>query len=213
MDRRDFLKTSSIFFAAGILIPNAAKSMLSKSLNNGIENFSIEVITENSDSASLLLEDFVKSGIFGKGSFNYSEYPVSGSVMGDLIYISNNELINFTKSNDDISLKLKEIRKKLNLPSILSNPVRLRLYRNSGKEISRIIISQRGKIISRIQPDNSGLYTFNGKSGKLILNVNNRTASVFDVECKHKICKQMNSINKPGDYITCIPNELHIFAE
>jgi hypothetical protein len=212
MDRRDFLKASGLFLAAGMIIPKVAKSMLSNRVISN-ENFSLEVITGNTDLAVKLLEEFARDGELGKGSMNYSEYPISGDVIGDLIFVQGNELVDYTKSYDDVSLKLKEIRNKLNLPMILSNPIRLRLYRNSGTAIKKIMVAQKGKIISRIEPEDTGLYTLRGKSGKLILDVNSNSALVKDAECKHKICKQMNSIKKPGDYITCIPNELHIFAE
>ncbi|MFA5404188.1 MAG: NusG domain II-containing protein [Ignavibacteria bacterium] len=213
MDRRNFIKASGLFMAAGVLLPKAVKSMSNFHFNDGIENFSLEVITGKSDYAVKLLEEFIKEGNFGKGNFNYSEYPVSSNIMGDLVFIKNNELINYTKSADDISLKLKEIRNKLELPSIITNPVRVRLYRNSGKEVDKIMVAQNGKIISRIDSTKSNIHTFYGKSGKLIFEVNSGTARVKDVECKHKICKQMSSIKKPGDYITCIPNGLQIFAE
>lgn len=213
MDRRNFLKASGLFVTAGMLIPKLAKSMFTFPYIGEVDNFSLEVITGNSDYAVKLLEEFIKEGSFGKGSFNYSEYAVSNNIMGDLVFIKDNELIDYTKADDDISLKLNEIRKKLDLPSIVSNPVRIRLYRNTGSEVSKIMVAQNGKIISRLDSSDSNIHTFYGKSGKLILDVNNGTARVKEVECKHKICKQMSQIKKPGDYITCIPNGLQIFAE
>ena len=213
MDRRDFLKASGLFLAAGAVIPKAAKSMFSSKHFVDADNFSLEVITGNSDLAVKLLEDFIKEGNLGTGGFNYSEYPVSDSVMGDLVFVRDNNLIDYTTLADDTSNELKEIRKKLSLPSMLSNPVRLRLYRNSGKEVKEIIVAQKGKIIKRIAPDNIMEYNFYGKSGRISLDVKNSTARVSETSCKHKICKQMSSIKKPGDYIICIPNELQIFAE
>lgn len=213
MDRRDFLKGTGLFLAAGILLPKAVKSMSGLPFGNETESFSLEVITGNSDYAVKLLESFIKEGNLGSGNFSYSEFPIANNVMGDLVFIKENELVDYTKSGDDMSLKLMEIRKKLNLPSIVSNPVRIRLYRNSGNDVKKIMVAQNGKIISSINSDNSNEHTFYGKSGKLILDVNYGTAKVKDVECKHKICKQMSSISKPGDYITCIPNGLQIFAE
>jgi hypothetical protein len=213
MERRDFLKASGLILASGMLIPKIAKSMFNNAISREVENFSLEVITENSDYAVRLLEDFIKEGNFGKGSFNYSEYPISNNIMGDLVFINDNELIDFTKLNDDLSIRLREIRNKLYLPATVSNPVRIRLYRNSGSEVKNILVAKNGKIISRFNSDYSDEHIFYGKSGKFVLEVNNNTARVKDVECKHKICKQMNSIKKPGDYITCIPNGLQIFAE
>jgi hypothetical protein len=212
MDRRDFLKGAGVFLAAGMIIPKVAKSMLSKNIN-GNDNFSLEVITGNEGLAVNLLEEFAKNGGFGLSSMNYSEYPVTGNVMGDLIFVKGNELDDYTYADDDVSRQLREIRNKLNLPMMLDNPVRIRLYRNSGSTVKKIMVAQKGKIISRIAPEDNGLYALRGKSGKLILDIKNGSASVKETECKHKICKQMSSIKKPGDYITCIPNELHIFAE
>jgi len=212
MDRRNFLKASGLFVAAGFVLPKAAKSMLSHKQPAG-ENFSLEVITGNSDLAVKLLEEFAKDGSLGNGSINYSEYPVSGSVMGDLIFVQGNNLVDYTRSFDDTGLKLREIRNKLSLPSLLSNPVRIRLYRNDSNDLKNIIVTQKGNIISKLNPDNSGLYTFSGKSGKMVIDVAGNSIKVKETQCRHKICQMMNSIRKPGDYITCIPNELHIFAE
>lgn len=212
MERREFLKTSGLIAAAGMLLPGIAKSMLSGTLRKA-EDFSLEVITDNPSYAVKLLEEFIKEGSLGKGSFKYSEYPVLNNTMGDLVYINGNELIDYTKSGDDVSIKLREIRNKLNLPGNISNPVRIRLYRNSSTETGNIVVVQNGKIISNLDSTKSGIHTFHGKSGKLSLEVNDNSARVKDTECKHKICKQMSSIKKPGDYITCIPNGLHIFAE
>lgn len=212
MDRRNFLKAAGIFAAAGMVLPKAAKSMLAGVPAEG-ENFSLEVITGNADLAVQMLEEFAKSGMLGSGSINYSEYPVSGNVMGDLIFVKDNNLVDYTRSFDDTGLKLREIRDKLSLPGLLTNPVRVRLYRNNGSEVKKIIVAQKGSIISKLTPGNSGLYTFNGKSGKMVIDVEGSSVKVKETECRHKICKQMSSIRKPGDYITCIPNELHIFAE
>jgi len=216
MKRRDFLKFSSIFAAAGMVLPSAAKSMFSKTaklLNVNSDSFSLEVITDRSDYATGLLEQFAKEGGF-TGNLSYSEFPVAGSVMGDLVFVRNNTLLDYTKSADEFALKLREMRKKLNLPSMIENPVRLRLFRNSGSTAKDIIVAQKGRIIARIDPDeNNRFYSYRGNAGKFILNVSNGTAKVSESECRHKICKQMSSINKQGDYIACIPNEIQIFAE
>lgn len=212
MDRRNFLKAAGFFAAAGLVIPKAAKSMLA-GFPAESENFSLEVITGNPDLAVQMLEEFAKDGMLGSGSINYSEYPIAGKVMGDLIFVKNNILVDYTRSFDDTGLKLREIRDKLSLPGILTNPVRVRLYRNDGSDVKNIIVAQKGNIISKFTPGKAGLYTFSGKTGKMILDVDGSSVKVKDTECKHKICKKMSSIKKPGDYITCIPNELHIFAE
>jgi len=216
MDRRDFLKTSVLAIAAGSLFSSVASSVLSKTLrleDEDVDLFSLEAITDNSDYAVKLFEKFAKDGWLKYKTIKYSEFQVSGNVMGDLVFIKNNKLIDYTKSQNDFGKKLLDIRKELNLPSMLNNPVRIRLYTDNDSNLKNIIVVQRGKIIKRISPDSNDIYTFYGKSGKLVLGVNDGNARITETECRHKICKQMNSLKKQGDYIACIPNEIQVFAE
>lgn len=213
MKRRNFLKLSGLVLATGALTSFKSVNAFSKVFKNDFENFSLEAIVKDSDYAMRLLEEFARSGKLYNGLIKYSEYPVIGEVIGDLIFVKNNKLIDYTKSNDDTSTALQEIRNKLNLPSKLQNPVRIRLYRCEDSEAKKLYVVQRGNIISYINPAIDSTYTFRGKSGKLVLNVNDGKTNVIEAECKHQICKKMNSIKKAGEYITCIPNELHIFAE
>jgi hypothetical protein len=99
------------------------------------------------------------------------------------------------------------------LPANIKNPVRIRLYKNNGESAKKLFVTQKGKIISSINCDKDDSYTYHGNSGKLILTVNKGVASIAEAECRHQICKKMSGIKKAGEYITCIPNELHIFAE
>ncbi|MCE1164263.1 MAG: NusG domain II-containing protein [Bacteroidetes bacterium] len=213
MNRRDFLKLSSIFVAAGVAAPAVLKSMTKKTLEVGTGSFSLEVITDNPEMAAALIEQFAKKGYSGYSGLKYSEYPVSGDVTGDLILVRNGQLVNYTVSGDEESMMLKEIRSKLSLPSMLSNPVRIRLYRDNGGSVSKLFVARQGKIIKTINPYSEDSVTLYGKTGGLVLGVSGGAAAVSKATCRHEICKRMGSINKTGDYITCIPNELHIFAE
>jgi len=56
-------------------------------------------------------------------------------------------------------------------------------------------------------------YTYHGKSGKVVIKVTSGVTSITESDVSTWFVKKMNSIKKAGDYITCIPNELHIFAE
>jgi hypothetical protein len=213
MKRRSFLKLSGLVMAAGALTSFSKVNAFSKLVKGTTENFSLEAIVKNPDYAAKLLEEFAKSGNLYNGLIKYSEYPIIGEVTGDLVFVSDNRLIDYTKSYDDISVQLREIRSKLSLPANLKNPVRIRLYKNNNDNISKLFVTQKGNIISNINPSIDDSYTYHGKSGKVVIKVNGGITSVTESECKHQICKKMNSIKNAGDYITCIPNELHIFAE
>jgi len=212
MKRRDFLKASTLALAVGAINPLTALSSVAGKLKND-SSFSLEVITSNPDRAVSLLQEFTKSGILNSRKIKYSEYPVSGKLMGDLVFVNDNNLVDYTNSSDELSVKLREIRNQLKLPSILENPVRLRLYKNGNDDVKNIFIVQKGNIIKKINLDIHDSYRFYGKSGKMVLNVSNRNAYVIESECKHQICKNTGSIKNSGDYITCIPNQIHIFAE
>lgn len=211
MNRRDFIKASSMIVAGGSLIPASLKSASGKS--DFEENFSLEVITDKADKASLLLESFAKYGNLGNSGIKFAEYPVGGDVIGDLVLVKSGRLFDFINSTDEMSAGLKEIRSSLGLPSLISNPVRLRLFRNEGQNAGKIFIMRNGLIIKHLDPQSYGNFKIEGKSGMTIISVQKTGVSISDSECKYKICKQMKPIRRSGEYITCIPNELHIFAE
>jgi len=211
MDRRNFLKTSSKLVAAGALLPSAVKAVFSKSGTE--ESFSLEVITDNADKASAMLEALAKNGNLGTTDLKFTEYPIAGDVVGDIVFVKNGRLFDFTNSSDAISLGLKEVRKSLNLPALISNPVRVRLYRKTYQDMSKVFVMRKGEIIKQVDFNSYGAFSLNGKSGLTKIDVSVSGIRVLDSECRHKICRQMKTISKSGDFITCIPNEIHIFAE
>ena len=212
MKRRDFLKASTIAIAASALTPFKSFGSVLRKMNDK-KSFSLEVITSNPDYAVSLLQEFAKSGKLDNGEIKYSEYPVSGQVMGDLVFVDNNNLVNYPNLSDDLSLNLIEIRRKLELPKMIDKPVRIKLYRNNETNPNKIIVTYKGEIIQKFNPLIDDSYSLNGSKGKLILKVSKGNAYVTEVDCKHQICKNTGSIKNSSDYITCIPNELHIFAE
>jgi hypothetical protein len=72
---------------------------------------------------------------------------------------------------------------------------------------------QKGQIIKQLDPRSYGNHSFTGKAGVTKVNVSESGVRITDSDCKHKICSKMKPITKAGDSLTCIPNELHIFAE
>ncbi|CAF4850355.1 unnamed protein product [Rotaria sp. Silwood1] len=135
MNRRNFLLASSMAVAAGTILPSALKAFGKNGLAaSNEENFSLEVITDNPDKASAMLEKFAKEGNFQTTNLKYAEYSVSGNAVGDIVLVKNERLIDFTKSNDSLSQGLKEIRSTLKLPSLISNPVRVPLFTKSDND-------------------------------------------------------------------------------
>ncbi len=213
MNRRNFLLASTMAVAAGTILPSALKAIGKNNLPVSEENFSLEVITGNPDKASAMLEAFAKQGNFGMGNLKYAEYSIAGNAVGDIVFVRNGRLIDFTKSSDSLYEGLKDIRKTLSLPSLIENPVRLRLFTKSESEAKKVFVMQKGEIVKQIDMSMYGNYSFMGKAGVTKVNVSESGVRITDSDCKYKICSKMKAITKAGDFLTCIPNELHIFAE
>ena len=211
MNRRDFLKVSGVAIAAGTVLPSIVKAGLLTSVTE--DNFSLEVITDQPEKASALLERFAKNGSLGTGNLSYAEYPIAESVVGDIVFVKNGKLFDLINSSSDLANGLKDIRKELKLPSLISNPVRVRMFRKSEGKAKEIFVMRKGEIIGKFDPNSFGTFDVTGRSGNTKISFSENGVRVLDSECKHKICAKMRAITKSGDFITCIPNQLHIFAE
>jgi hypothetical protein len=211
MDRRDFLKISGFATAGLFLASSSIKSIAKESISD--TQFSIDAFVSDSDKAAAMIERFIKSNIKTKYTIKYSEYPYSSATNGDIVFILNNILVDIVNPKDQLAYEISEIRKSLSLPGYIENPVRIRVYTENSSPLKKVFVSQKGKIISELPTDRNEEYTYYGKSGKIVLKANDNKFSVKTSECKHQICSRMGKIEKGGDYIACIPNEIQIFSE
>lgn len=210
MDRRDFLKISG-FAAAGLIAASSIRSF-AKGTENDIQ-FSIEAFVSDADKAVSRIERFIKNNIRTSHTIRYSEYPYSAAVNGDIVFILNNRLVDVVNPKDALAYEISEIRRTLSLPEYIENPVRIRVYTENSAPLKKVFVARQGKVISELPLNSNEEYTYFGKSGKLVLKSNDNTFSVKSSECKHQICSRMGKVEKAGDYIACIPNEIQIFSE
>lgn len=211
MDRRDFLKISG-FATAGLFVASSAiKSFAKESLSD--TQFSIEAFVTDSDKAIARIERFIKNNIKTKYTIKYSEYPYSSATNGDIVFVLNNNLVDIINPKDTLAYEVSEIRKALSLPGYIENPIRIRVYTENTAPLKKVFVAQKGKVISELPVGKNEEYTYYGKSGKLVLKSSDNKFAVKASECKHQICSRMGSVEKAGDYIACIPNEIQIFSE
>ncbi len=210
MDRRNFLKTS-VFATAGMFAATSAIRAITKEVND--IQFSIEAIVSDADKASAMIESFIKKNIQTKYTIKYSEYPYSNSTIGDIVFIHNNNLVDIINPKYKLASEVSEIRKSLSLPNYIDNPVRIRVYTDNSGPLKKVFVAQKGKIISTLPLNKNEEHTYFGKSGKMVIKANDNKFEVISSECKHQICSKMRRIEKPGDYIACIPNAIQIFSE
>jgi len=200
------------FATAGLFVASSAiKSLAKESISE--TQFSIEAFVNDSDKAVARIERFIKNNIKTKYTIKYSEYPYSTATNGDIVFILNNNLVDIINPKDTIAYEVAEIRKSLSLPGYIENPIRIRVYTENTAPLSKVFVAQKGKVISELSVGKNDEYTYYGKSGKLILEANENKFAVKTSECKHQICSRMGKVEKAGDYIACIPNEIQIFSE
>jgi len=216
MNRRNFLKTGSILISAAAiskLYGFGSNKLLSNETR--IQDFSIELITDDSDKAALLIENLIKDTGIGKGIIKYSEYDLAGIQNGDIVFFNSGKLVNYKDNDDIISRKLREISSQLGLPKIISNAQKIKFYtQTENHKADKFLVIHNNTIIKEIQPSVSEKsYLINGSVGNLSIIVNNNKLRVTESSCKHKTCVNSKSISRAGEYIVCIPNEIVIMAD
>ena len=213
MNRRNFIKTSSLLITIPAVLPVTGK--LNKFLSSKVKakSFSLNVITPNADEALPELQEFINSLGLEKGIVKYSENQLSGIYKSDLTYAENNKLIDYKSTKNELTSKLCSLQKKLNLSSEISDPVLIKMYNFNfvkAKELYVYIGEKLQQIITLT--DDERHYNIKGPYGDLTLEVKNFKAKVLDSTCTHKTCTKMNAVSYSGDSLICIPNRMNITA-
>lgn len=211
MNRRKFLMNSSLMLSS-IAISNKALSLSKTESSLSDNNLSISMITKEVDGSLLQLENLIRNSQYSNQDIFFSEYQLLGYHIGDILYIKNNQLVDFRKSNDGLANSLQKISKEQNLPQKLKNPVLLRLH--TIQEFAKpqsVSIQSNNSLVDQISiQDTVQSYRVEGKKGHVIFSLKNNRVRVTSTTCKHKTCIKMGSINKPGQKIVCIPNQIMI---
>ncbi|NOS86693.1 MAG: hypothetical protein HOP31_16290 [Ignavibacteria bacterium] len=214
MNRRNFFRISSLAAAALTFgnLGNTGRLFASEKSKN---DFSLELVTDNSSKAIKLAEEFLKNINTGNNTIKYSEYLLEYTESGDLVYFSGGKIINYKTTLSDESAQLKEIAKELGLPKIINKPVRLKFsFGNSKSAAKNFLVFSKNKMIQKISAaENNISITFSSTKGGLTLNVDSGKARVIRSGCTHKNCINSGSISLANDSIVCIPNEIYLIAE
>jgi len=216
MDRRNFLKISSFAVGAAALT-NLSAGAITNALGKNVSTnrFSLELITGDEDKAIKLAESFIDGLNLNKKIIKFSDYRLSNTESADLVYLKNGKLINYKTGSSDENRGLREIANELNLPRVITNPVRLKFYTQQEESNARnFLVFHKDKLIRNIDASESNLnLRIPGSKGDVVLNVNNRKARVTEASCRHKNCVNSGSISLTDESIVCIPNEVLILAE
>jgi hypothetical protein len=214
MNRRNFFRVSSLA-AAAVTIGSFSKTNRLFASSKGDKGFSLELITNDSSKAIKLAEEFLSGVNTGNGTIKFSEYSLDNIESGDIVYFSDGKLINYKNNSSNTSASLKEIAKELDLPKVISNPVRLKFSNdNTGSAAKNFLVFHREKMIHKISSTENNInLLINGSKSELTVNINSGKARVVRAGCTHKNCINSGSISLANESIVCIPNEIHIIAE
>ncbi len=221
MNRRSFFKISSFAIGAAALT-NIAGGAISKVLAAGkshvsSNDFSLELITGSGDEdkAIKLAEELIKGLNSGGGIINFSEYRIDKAESADIVLVQNGSIINYKNSSGDIQKSIGEIAKELNLPRIITNPVRLKFSSSgSGEAAGNFLIFHKESVVEKVSASSTNRnISVAGSRGEVIINISSKKARIVQSSCTHKNCINSGSISLSGENIVCIPNEVHVIAE
>lgn len=209
MNRRYFLQ-AGLLGSAGIVL--ASNTLFSKKSVRKIDyNIDFSILSDEPEKATDLADSFIKS-LSSPQTFVYEENKMNGIFAGDIAWIFDNRLIDFRKSNDMLSKRLRNISELLKLPRNIQNPVLISI-RSSNKDIKPKFVNlfRNDTLFERILiSENHKSVTIKGTKGDLSFSLENGYLRAIDSSCKHKTCIHTGSISHSGKSIICIPNNLRL---
>lgn len=216
MDRRSFLKHSSLL-VSGLAVVSPAPSLLfgRPARIKAADDFSLSLITGNPDRAVGAIEDFLRRTELLRETISFSEHPVPGRHVSDIVVQYRNQLVDFHKQKDELAQKIKALSERLELRREVDNPVLLRFYMPQVTARPGIVNILRSNVLVEELPLNEdrAAYEVAGKRGGVTLVIRNRSVRIAGASCKHKTCVKLGSINLPGQSLVCIPNEIRVTIE
>lgn len=215
MNRREFLKTSSLFLS-GTLIAGSGifnKKAFAEIAGNTV--FSLDVVTDKPELAIQKIDRLLKSSSLKNHRIDFAQYQLAGNYTGDIAFVKSGQLIDFYQEDDRLSKRLRETAKALSLPRSFENPSLLRFFSGSRGATSKTVDILRGDIlIDQLSiKDDISAYRAVGEKGHIDVAVKNGSAKIVAASCKHKTCMQLGAINRPGQSLVCIPNRLRVVIE
>ncbi len=215
MDRRHFLKTSAKVLTAFPLINTVAGSIpnvLARSVDVSNEGLDLIIITAYPNEALELAQGLIQKHFSKHSRVQFTEFEMAGEHISEIALLRNKRLINYKYQNDALSLELRRMAQKLDIPAKVKNPICLKftkgykLHQARQAQIFRqnILIEE----VDLYQPDK--MIELNGVKGPMTINVKNGKIHVVDTSCQHKTCLQTGNINRTGQSVVCIPNQISI---
>jgi len=78
---------------------------------------------------------------------------------------------------------------------------------------ARAVVRVGGDVIAVLPLDHPGTFPVQGRSGEVVLTVEDGGVRVVESSCAGKLCIAMGAKRRPGDLIACVPNALAVRLE
>lgn len=215
MNRREFLKKSSLFLSGTLIAGSGVFNKKAFAEITGKAVFSIDVVTDKPELAIQRIDRLIKSSFLKDHRIDFMQYQLSGNHTGDIAFVQSGQLIDFYKEDDRFSSRLKETAKALSLPQSFENPTLLRFFSGMKGDTAKTVNIISGNVLLRqlsIQ-NNTTAYRAAGDNGHIDVALRDGFVRIVSASCKHKTCMELGAINRPGQSLVCIPNRLRVVIE
>jgi hypothetical protein len=215
MNRREFLKKSSLFLSGAVI---AGSGILNKKAFADIAGntvFSLDVATDKPELAIQKIDPLIRSFFLNNHRIDFMQYELSGNHTGDIAFVKSGQLIDFYRADDWFSNRLRETAKALSLPRSLENPTLLRFFSGSGGAAAKNVNIFSGNVLVRQLSikNNTSAHRVTGENGHIDVAVTDGAVKIVSASCKHKTCMELGAISRPGQSLVCIPNRLRVVVE
>jgi len=176
-----------------------------------INSFSIDVVTGHSDLAIKKIEAVIEGSALRGQSIKFSEYALHGSHVGDIAYMESQKLINVHTAYDPVSRHLRDVARSLSLRQRYENPVLLRFYAEDKTLMpTDAQIFSGDVLVKQVGLDKREVQRIKNERGYVDVAVENGGAKIVGASCKHKTCMNMGTIERSGERLVCIPNQITV---
>ncbi len=213
MNRRNFL-TNTLRFAAGSAAAGAVGLLSGKVFAKEAFQpaFSLDALTGEPDRAIRMIESFLAHSPLKSAKIRFSETPMSGSHVGDLVFVKSQQLIDFRKHDGALSAELREIASALALPRRVEHPVMVRFSSQEPSAAAKNIDVFSGGVLVKQLPIDANRESFRveGLKGFVDVRIQGKSAKITNASCKHKTCMNLGKISRPGQRLICVPNQITV---
>jgi hypothetical protein len=212
MNRRSFLRSLSL---AGLGLAAIPELQLLAEQGVESEDFSLKIITDDVARALAMLEAPLARSLAANKNLRYSEVPLVGPHLADVVLFKNRRKLDYRNSADELAQSVCEVAKLLGLPKKVENPVLMKFYTEDRRLTSKTIsIFGNNVLITRLSlTESQDTPQIESAEGRLSLVIRNKSADTATATCRHKTCMSTGPVNSPGKNLEGHPSRIRIAME